>query len=267
MQNPDEITYREVLREIKLMTQLRHTHIINFIGAVTIPEKLCLVTEYMPYGSLRHVIKKHRGLQWIVKLKLMRDTAVGMAFLHANNMVHRDLKPDNVLVASLDKHANITCKVCDFGSSRQVGIKKMGAEGISPPRSSGSQMTLMIGTPLYMAPEVLSGKDYGPKADIFSYAILLWQTFTESYPYEDIQSFIPYVKSGQRETIPPECPAEYSTLITECWSQNPDLRPCLLLLILVPTTQLSDFGTTAFLECITRLEHLITAVRHSMARS
>eukprot|EP01105_Mastigella_eilhardi_P028395 TRINITY_DN932_c0_g1_i3.p1 TRINITY_DN932_c0_g1~~TRINITY_DN932_c0_g1_i3.p1 ORF type:complete len:449 (-),score=82.09 TRINITY_DN932_c0_g1_i3:791-2137(-) len=116
-QDVEEETRSEFEREVSFMNKLRSPFVVNFIGAVIVPGKLCLVTEFMSLGSVSTVLEKQtKQLSWLVKLKLAFDCASGMAFLHNNGMLHRDLKPDNVLVVSLSSHAPISCKVCDFGA-------------------------------------------------------------------------------------------------------------------------------------------------------
>lgn len=224
-QHPTDSGLLEFKREVSLMTQLRHSQIVNFIGAVSVAEKLCLVTEYMPYGSLASVLKNRKGLDWGLKIKIAHDVATGMAYLHGNSMVHRDLKPDNVLVVSLDKNAQTACKVSDFGTSRSVGTRVILADTSNVTASSARQMTLLIGTPTYMAPEILHKQEYGPPADVFSYGVMLWQLYTESVPYIHVDDFYEFVISGQRETIPPECPSTYAQLISSTWSHKPEDRP------------------------------------------
>ncbi|KAH3746176.1 serine/threonine-protein kinase STY46 [Pelomyxa schiedti] len=230
-QNPTEESFAEFKREIKVLTQLRHTHIVNFIGAVTIPLKLCIITEYMALGNLSSVLIKNQDLAWVIKLKIAKDIALAMSFLHANHIVHRDLKPDNILMVSINKHCDITCKVSDFGTSRAVSSRGMTAASPEITVSALRRMTVLIGTPIYMAPEILSGtQDYGIETDVFSYGVLLWQIVTGYPPYIRLQDFYTFVMSGKREEIPSETPPEYAKLISDCWHQDPAKRPPFLAL-------------------------------------
>ncbi|KAH3745950.1 circularly permutated Ras protein 1 [Pelomyxa schiedti] len=225
-QNPTEEAFAEFKREVKVLTQLRHTHIVNFIGAVTIPSKLCIVTEYMALGNLSSVLHKNQDLAWVIKLKIAKDIALAMSFLHENHIVHRDLKPDNILMVSINRHCDITCKVSDFGTSRAVSSRGMTAASPVLTTTSVRQMTVLIGTPIYMAPEILSGtEDYGIETDVFSYGVLLWQIVTGYPPYIRMQDFYTFVMSGKREEIPAETQPEYAQLITDCWHQDPGKRP------------------------------------------
>lgn len=98
------------------MKRLRHPNILLFMGAVTSPQHLCIVTEFLPRGSLFHVLQRNTTrLDWKRRLHVAMDIARGMNYLHHCNppIVHRDLKSPNLLV---DK--NWTVKVGDFGLSR-----------------------------------------------------------------------------------------------------------------------------------------------------
>ena len=94
----------------------------------------------------------------MIRLKLMRDAAKGLAHLHENGVHHRDVKPDNVLVFSLDEVLTVNGKLTDFGSSSNINMLM-------------TNMTFMkgIGKPVYMAPEVLNKEKSKKVADIYAY--------------------------------------------------------------------------------------------------
>ena len=98
------------------MKRLRHPNILLFMGAVTSPERLCIVTEFLPRGSLFRLLQRNSSkLEWRRRVHMALDIARGVNYLHHLNppIVHRDLKSSNLLV---DK--NWTVKVGDFGLSR-----------------------------------------------------------------------------------------------------------------------------------------------------
>ena len=97
-------------REMKIMEELRSPFIVNFIGAVVFPGRMCIVTEFIPYGSLSSLLHKE-NLTYLVKLRMVLDCARGMMYLHSCKIMHRDLKPDNLLVLSIDDLAPVTCKL------------------------------------------------------------------------------------------------------------------------------------------------------------
>jgi serine/threonine protein kinase len=138
-QNIHEDANKDFNREIDTMNKLRHPNIVNFIGAVTTDGKRCLVTEFMEMGSLQGLIENRMNeLSLLLKLKIALDAAKGMDFLHQSNILHRDLKPDNLLISTLSPDAQTIAKLSDFGTSRSQNHNK--------------KYTQSIGTPCYMSP-------------------------------------------------------------------------------------------------------------------
>eukprot|EP01107_Rhizomastix_libera_P004069 TRINITY_DN1705_c2_g1_i2.p1 TRINITY_DN1705_c2_g1~~TRINITY_DN1705_c2_g1_i2.p1 ORF type:complete len:1208 (-),score=319.24 TRINITY_DN1705_c2_g1_i2:43-3381(-) len=200
--------------EIKLMTQLRSPYIVSFYGAVRTSDNIFIVLEFCQYGSLSTQLGK-KSLSPGLKRMIAIDCAKGMQFLHINKIIHRDLKTDNVLLISLSEKAQIRGKISDFGTSRMVGEKQ--------------QMTAAVGTPSFIAPEVIgesSKATYSLSGDVFSFAMLLWNLWTEVEPYAEYKTVFAiyaFIMDGKRLPIPSDCP--FASLIQKCWAQNPDSRP------------------------------------------
>ena len=115
--------------------------IVHLYGACFIPNHIMMVTEFAPFGSLADCIKKRSEPDDMIKTKLMLDAAKGLAYLHGNGILHRDVKPDNVLVFSLDEEVSVNGKLTDFGSSRNINLLK-----------TNMTFTKGVGSPTYMAP-------------------------------------------------------------------------------------------------------------------
>eukprot|EP01105_Mastigella_eilhardi_P001983 TRINITY_DN123_c0_g1_i8.p1 TRINITY_DN123_c0_g1~~TRINITY_DN123_c0_g1_i8.p1 ORF type:complete len:1797 (+),score=311.67 TRINITY_DN123_c0_g1_i8:24-5393(+) len=109
---------RDFYHEVSVMERLRNPYIITFIGASHVPGRLVILTEFMPLGNVR-ACATHNKLSDAIKLRCMLDCARGMAFLHASCILHRDVKPDNLLMASLDEKSPVVCKLTDFGTVRE----------------------------------------------------------------------------------------------------------------------------------------------------
>ncbi|EGD79461.1 serine/threonine protein kinase [Salpingoeca rosetta] len=131
---------------------------------------------------------------WDLKLQLLRDVANGMAFIHSLDQMHRDLKSGNVLVSS-----RLRAKITDFGSIREClergtdgndddrddmedGNRGDGTVTTSFGGGGRGDMTMGVGTPMYMAPEALLTKTYNAKADVFSFGVLMWEVATQREP-------------------------------------------------------------------------------------
>ncbi len=132
-----------------------------------------------------------------------------MAYLHSKNVIHRDLKPDNILIDE-DGRA----KVADFNLS----ITHTGAE----------ELTGETGTYRWMAPEVIRHEPYSINSDIYSFALVLWQLVTREIPfhgYTPVQAAFAVARDGARPSIPDHLPEYIGRIITCCWEQDQVKRP------------------------------------------
>ena len=101
-----------------MLDKFRCDHTVHFYGACTITNHVMTVTEYALCGSLMDVILKRPEPNEAIKAKLMLDAAKGLAYLPSNGILHRDIKPDNVLVFAFNEELDVDGKLTDFGSSR-----------------------------------------------------------------------------------------------------------------------------------------------------
>ncbi|KAE8698287.1 Tesmin/TSO1-like CXC domain-containing protein, putative isoform 1 [Hibiscus syriacus] len=127
-----------------------------------LPSKACcVVVEYLPCGTLKQYLIRNRRkkLAFKVVIQLVLDLSRGLSYLHSRKFVHRDVKTENML---LDAHRNL--KIADFGIAR--------AEAQNP-----LDMTDETGTPRYMSPQVLDGKPYNRRCDVYSFGICLWEIY------------------------------------------------------------------------------------------
>ncbi|CAH8356162.1 unnamed protein product [Eruca vesicaria subsp. sativa] len=204
--------------EADILSKLHHPNVVAFYGVVKDGPggTLATVTEYMVDGSLRHVlVRRDRHLDRRKKLIIAMDAAFGMEYLHSKNIVHFDLKCDNLLVNLKDPSRPI-CKVGDFGLSK---IKR------NTLVSGGVRGTLP-----WMAPELLNGSSskVSEKVDVFSFGIVLWEILTGEEPYANMHYGLiigGIVSNSLRPTIPALCDDEWRTLMEECWAPNPTARP------------------------------------------
>ncbi|XP_071725776.1 uncharacterized protein [Rutidosis leptorrhynchoides] len=208
----------EFWREAVILSKLHHPNVMAFYGVVQDgPDgTLATVTEFMVDGSLRHVLlRKDRHLDHRKRLIIAMDAAFGMEYLHSKNIVHFDLKCDNLLVNMKDSSRPI-CKVGDFGLSK---IKR------NTLVSGGVRGTLP-----WMAPELLNGgsNKVSEKVDVFSFGIVLWEILTREEPYANMHygAIIGgIVNNTLRPTIPSDCDPEWRRLMEQCWSPDPAIRP------------------------------------------
>ncbi|XP_048321301.1 serine/threonine-protein kinase CTR1 isoform X3 [Ziziphus jujuba] len=207
--------FKEFLREVAIMKRLRHPNIVLFMGAVTEPPNLSIVTEYLSRGSLYRLLHKSGAREMLDerrRLSMAYDVAKGMNYLHRRNppIVHRDLKSPNLLV---DK--KYTVKVCDFGLSRLKANTFLSSKSAA-------------GTPEWMAPEVLRDEPSNEKSDVYSFGVILWELATLQQPWSNLnpaQVVAAVGFKGKRPEIPRDLNSHVASIIEACWANEPWKRP------------------------------------------
>ncbi|WOG82788.1 hypothetical protein DCAR_0101956 [Daucus carota subsp. sativus] len=203
----------EFKREVRIMRGLRHPNVVLFMGAVTRPPNLSIITEYLPRGSLYRLIHRpHSQIDEKRRIKMALDVAKGMHCLHASRptIVHRDLKSPNLLV---DKNWNV--KVGDFGLSRLKHNTFLSSKSTA-------------GTPEWMAPEVLRNENSNEKCDVYSFGVILWELATLRLPWSGMNPMQVVGAVGfqnRRLDIPANLDPLVARIIWECWQTDPNLRP------------------------------------------
>ncbi|XP_020205843.1 uncharacterized protein LOC109791006 [Cajanus cajan] len=200
------------------LADLHHPNVVAFYGVVLDGPggSVATVTEYMVNGSLRNSLQKsERNLDKRKRLLIAMDVAFGMEYLHGRNIVHFDLKSDNLLVNLRDPHRPI-CKVGDLGLSK-VKCQTLISGGVR-------------GTLPWMAPELLNGSSslVSEKVDVFSFGIVMWELYTGEEPYADLHygAIIGGIVSNTlRPPVPESCDPEWRLLMERCWSSEPSERP------------------------------------------
>ncbi|ONL93807.1 Serine/threonine-protein kinase EDR1 [Zea mays] len=203
----------EFRSEVRIMRRLRHPNIVLFMGAVTRPPNLSIVSEYLPRGSLYKILHRPNCLiDEKRRIKMALDVAKGMNCLHTSvpTIVHRDLKSPNLLV---DNNWNV--KVCDFGLSRLKHSTFLSSKSTA-------------GTPEWMAPEVLRNEQSNEKCDVYSFGVILWELATLRMPWSGMNPMQVVGAVGfqdRRLDIPKEVDPLVARIIFECWQKDPNLRP------------------------------------------
>jgi len=216
-------------QEASLMAELSNANVVQFLGLCVVPP--CIVTEFCEKGSLYDVLKRGNDdpaaatqLTWSRRIGFAIDAAEGMLCLHSHQppIVHRDLKSPNLLVDSFWQ-----VKVSDFNLSKLIDDTSR----------STNQHSM---NPRWLSPELVRGESATPKADVFSFGVVMWEILTWAVPYGEAGnpwSIVNNLSTGKRLEIPAidQLPGpgaqsfrglqDYLNLMEKCWSQSSEDRP------------------------------------------
>jgi len=244
--------WAEYMLEVRMLARLRHKKVVGFVGSVIVPMHMCIVTEWIPSGSLQtavHTYSINAGL----KGKLILDVIDALRYCHQNQILHRDVKPSNVLIESFAPNAAVNCKLGDFGSSREdrtaTAAEKEAHSALDEAlaEAPADDFTKGVGTPVFMAPEIFRYEPHTTKSDMYSFGLLVYSTFLETSPWHKeskAYNVASKVKKGKRPPLPKGeaeqleasddddsvaesavLPACVRALVVKCWAQEQADRP------------------------------------------
>lgn len=196
-------------REAQILSRLRDPHVV-VVHDFGLDEMYgpFLVMELLGGESLRQRLHKVGPLPVPAALQLGEQLMLALAHAHAAGVIHRDLKPDNVVLTA-QSGVRLHVRVLDFGISRLLYGDRAAPGHLTEPGA-------IVGTPRYMAPEQQSGQPADERSDLYSAALVI---------YEAITGELPDVSGLKLRTICPAAPEELQPLLEQCLRGNPDDRP------------------------------------------
>ena len=200
-------------REAQAAARLSHPNIVNIYDVGVADGDHYIVMEYVPGRTLKDRIRQEGHLSVSESLRVAREIAEALAHAHANNLVHCDIKPHNILMMA-DGHA----KVADFGIARAVTESTMTYSGN------------VIGSVHYFSPEQAKGTMITPKSDVYSLGVVLYEMLTGKLPFTGENPVSIAVKHLQEEPVPvrqidPAIPPVVEAIVSKAMSKDPAMRP------------------------------------------
>uniref|UniRef100_H3D504 RAF proto-oncogene serine/threonine-protein kinase n=1 Tax=Tetraodon nigroviridis TaxID=99883 RepID=H3D504_TETNG len=217
--NPTPEQFQAFRNEVAVLRKTRHVNILLFMGYMT-KDNLAIVTQWCEGSSLyKHIHVLETNFKIIQLIDIARQTAQGMDYLHAKNIIHRDMKSNNIFL-----HEGLTVKIGDFGLAT---VKS---------RWSGShQVEQPSGSILWMAPEVIRMQDNNPysfQSDVYSYGIVLFELMAGELPYSQTGNRDQIIYMVGRGYLSPDlsklyknCPKAMKRLVADCIKKSKDERP------------------------------------------
>lgn len=209
-------TYVSFMKEIDMLKALEHPNIVRYIGSTVEASTINVFLEYVPGGSIASMISKYGPFDEPMIKLFSKHILQALSYLHRNNIAHRDIKGANILVDTQG-----VAKLADFGCSKSVSLKSGGV---------GENFQTMLGTPYWMAPEVMRQEGHGRNADIWSFGCTLVEMASGKPPWakEYTQIFALLYEVGTSTKIPdiPEhLSPELKDLLLQCFKRAPMERP------------------------------------------
>jgi eukaryotic-like serine/threonine-protein kinase len=201
--------------ELKLARKITHPNVLRTFDFGDVNGMPYISMEYVRGVTLRYLLDREGRLPFSAALRVAKQLAAGLAAAHAQNVIHRDIKPENLII----DHAG-NGKLMDFGIARPV-------QRMTPGQT---QAGWIVGTPQYLAPEQLEGKEADTRADIYACGVVLFEMFTGKLPFEGdnpVQIILKHLNEAppKPSTLWPDIGKDLEALILRCLEKDRERRP------------------------------------------
>ncbi|HET9886527.1 MAG TPA: protein kinase, partial [bacterium] len=211
----DETMIKRFIQELKFTRLIAHKNIIRIHDFLHLPGGHAISMEYFQSEDLASILRRVEKLDSTRGVPIVAQICEGLAAAHAEGIIHRDIKPPNILVGQDD-----TVKIVDFGLASMA-------------QQVGSRLTksgILIGTPQYMAPEQITGEKIDARTDLYSLGVMMYEMFTGEQPFRGDTAVSILFHHLEGEVAPPHTvcagiPLELSEIVMAAMAKNPDERP------------------------------------------
>jgi serine/threonine protein kinase/Tol biopolymer transport system component len=214
---PDEQVRRRFAQEAQTTSRLNHPHIVTVFDVGEHQGQQYIVSELVDGGTLDDWSEKHRGRTWRQSVELVTGVADALAAAHAAGVLHRDVKPGNILIDS-----NGYAKLADFGLAKLVRPEP--AESLQASRNT--RAGLVIGTVAYMSPEQAAGETLDARSDVFSFGIVLYELLAGRRPFEAANELetLKSIAHAMPAALPQTVPEPLQALVDKALEKAPAER-------------------------------------------
>ena len=203
-----------IRNEVSLMHRLHNDSIVEFDRAFETEEEFWIESEFMTKGSIATILGKHKGFQdEIIIGGIIKQVLHGLQYLHANNVIYRDLKSDNLLLTNSSGQYQV--KIADFGFAIQLARPDQTVKDV-------------VGTPYWMAPELIRGYDYSFPVDIWSLGILAIELAEGNPPFIDLpalRAVFLIVTQPPHQINKDIWSKQFCDFVAKCLAKDPAERP------------------------------------------
>jgi serine/threonine protein kinase len=209
----DEAFRQRFLREARLAAQLAHPNVVQIYDSGEADGRPYIVMEYVEGETLADLLARRRTLPPAEAVELALQICSGLEHAHQAGLVHRDIKPQNLLI-----RGDGTVKIADFGIARSAHGTRL--------TETGS----VLGTAAYLAPEQAAGEEVTPAADVYAVGVVLYELLTGRTP-RTAETLTQFLLRGEEQPIPelrelaPEVPEALEDVVMRCLARIPEYRP------------------------------------------
>jgi serine/threonine protein kinase len=217
-QSGSDLAVQRFIQEARSIGKLTHPNVVAIYDIDRWIDQYFIVMELIAGGSLNQKVRRDGPLEWKEACRLIMQAAEGLNAAHQANLIHRDVKPENLMITSEG-----LCKVVDFGLCKAAAVEQDSESAITHANN-------ILGTPQYMSPEQFQGMELDARADLYSLGGTLFYLLTGKYPFHEAKGILQMMTAHINEPVEPASrwnslvPVECDQIIAKAMAKNPNDR-------------------------------------------